>query len=605
MVHPTHFSKDLNSAGKPWAVIRDAATGRWLVFPAPERILVAREVEEVMPLLQEVENAVEGQGLHAAGFVSYEAAPACDACLRVRQGDRFPLAWFGLSSSPVEVPALEEAPGTSLSDLDWRPSITEAAYRRAISTIKTCLQQGESYQVNFTYRLRAARTLKPYDLFLCLTAGQAAPYAAYVNAGDWAVCSASPELFFRLDGGDIQSRPMKGTAARGLWFEDDQARADALRASAKERAENVMIVDMVRNDLGRIARVGSVRVPELFAVHRYPTLWQMTSLVTAATRKGLPEIFQALFPPASITGAPKARTMQIISGLEDSPRRIYTGCVGFLAPGRKAQFNVAIRTVLIDTQSHVAEYGTGGGVVWDSASDREFRETLLKARVLTAPQPAFDLLETLLWTPEKGWLLIERHVRRMSRSAAYFGFCFDPGKIRRELAAVKAVLPNKPHRVRLLVSRTGACRCEPLALDPSQAVFGSIVMASRAVDRDDPFLYHKTTHRRVYEEVLGASPGCSDVLLFNQAGEVTESTVANAAFEIDGVMCTPPVRCGLLPGTFREDLLERAGVRERVVSVEEALQLGTVYLMNSLRGMHRVTIKARPEVQSLEDRSRE
>lgn len=597
-------SKNTNHAERPWAVIRDDATGRWLVFPAPERILVARTVEEVMPLLQEVENAVEGQGLHAAGCVSYEAAPACDACLSVGHGDSFPLAWFGLSSRPAELPALGDAPGAGLFDLRWRPSITAAEYGRAISAIKVFLQQGESYQVNFTYRLRADCTMEPFDLFLCLTSGQAAPYSAYLDAGDWVVCSASPELFFRLDDGNIQSRPMKGTAARGLWFEDDLARADALRASVKERAENVMIVDMVRNDLGRIARAGSVRVPELFAVHRYPTLWQMTSLVTATTRAGLPEIFQALFPPASITGAPKARTMQIIAGLEDSPRRIYTGCVGFLGPGRKAQFNVAIRTVLIDARSQVAEYGTGGGVVWDSASDGEYRETLVKARVVSEPRPAFDLLETLLWSPGKGWFLLERHLRRMSRSAAYFGFSFDRGALRRELAAVEAGLPDKAHRVRLLVSRTGACRCEASVLDPVQAVFGNIAMAARAVDRDDPYLYHKTTHRQVYEEVLGASPGCSDVLLFNQQGEVTESTVANTAFEINGVLCTPPVRCGLLPGTFREDLLERAAVVERVVHVEEALQLGSVYLMNSLRGMHRVKIGVRPEGQRLEDQSR-
>jgi len=351
-----------------------------------------------------------------------------------------------------------------------------------------------------------------------------------------------------------------------------------------------MIVDMVRNDLGRAAETGSVHVPALFAVEQYPTVWQMTSTVRAKTLVPLDRIFQALFPPASITGAPKRRTMEIIAELESSPRRIYTGAIGMVAPGGRAQFNVAIRTLLIHKKSGLAEYGVGGGIVWDSQQDKEWEECSLKTRVLHVHRPSFDLLETMLWSPEHGFSLLEYHLERLGQSAAYFGFSVDPLRIREELEHVASRLGEVPHRIRLLVSRSGASKLDTSPVESDSSRFADIVLSRSPVDSSDVFLYHKTTHRRVYDDALKACPGFGDVLLFNEKGEITESTIANVVVESHGGLWTPPVRCGLLPGTYRAWLLDRKQVRERTITIEEILHSPNVYLANSVRGMHRVKV---------------
>ena len=271
-----------------------------------------------------------------------------------------------------------------------------------------------------------------WDFFLNLAQTQN-KYAAYIDTGRYVICSASPELFFKLDGNKIYSHPMKGTAKRGRTTLEDKEQAEWLHNSLKNRAENVMIVDMIRNDLGRIAEIGSVQVPELFTIEKYPTLFQMTSTVQAKTNASLDEIFSALFPCASITGAPKVSTMNIIAELETTPRKIYTGSIGYISPNRKAQFNVAIRTALIDRENKTAEYGVGGGIVWDSTSADEYSEALLKARVLTERPRTFDLIETLLWTPEDGYFLREKHIARMQDSAEYFGFPFSREEFEHQL----------------------------------------------------------------------------------------------------------------------------------------------------------------------------
>ena len=467
-----------------------------------------------------------------------------------------------------------------------------------VESIREFIRSGDAYQVNFTYRMRGAACSEPWGLFRHLVDAQEPTCGAFVDTGEWVICSASPELFFRLDGGQIESRPMKGTAPRGLWPADDRRKARRLRASPKDRAEIVMIVELVRNDLGRIAEVGSVSVPAVFAVQRYPTLWQMVSTVCARTQVPLPRIFQALFPPASITGAAKRRTMEIIAELESSPRRIYTGAVGFAAPGRRAQFNVAIRTVLVDTRRHEAEYGVGGGIVWDSRCASERQECRVKTRVLRFTTPPFDLLETMLWEPERGYSLLGRHLSRLAQSAAYFGFSADGRRIRQELDRVASRLPMVPHRVRLLVSRAGAARVDASPFAAYGSACARIVPAQGAVDASDRFLYHKTTHRGVYEDALKTRPGFSDVILFNRKGEVTESTIANVVVDIEGRLCTPPVRCGLLPGTYPAFLLGRKAVRERVVRLEELLRSPSGYLVTSLRGMWRVTV-LHPEAQAV------
>ncbi|MGV8057715.1 MAG: aminodeoxychorismate synthase component I [Smithellaceae bacterium] len=572
-------------------VLRDEANGKWLEFTAPCRIVTTKQLDEVLPLIRRIEEAVRRDGLYAAGYISYEAAPAFDPALSVKDDGEFPLLWFGLFEQVKEI-TLQPTGKESGTSGQWQPTVTPAEYRRCLRKIRKFIVTGDTYQVNYTYRLRAKTEVAPWHIFLQIAGDEEAPFGAFVDTGEWAICSASPELFLKIDGDKIESRPMKGTAARGLWFEHDLAKKTTLRSSEKEQAENVMIVDMVRNDLGQIALCGSVQVDSLFAVEKYPSVWQMTSTVRARTREPLDRILQATFPPASITGAPKRRTMEIIAALESSPRRVYTGTIGFIAPGGRTQLNVAIRTVLLHKASGRAEYGVGGGIVWDSKTADEYQESLAKTKVLRASPRDFDLLETILWSPSGGCLLLGYHMKRLAQSADYFGFQVDLHQIQAELAKVAADLSSGLHKLRLLVSRLGTIRCEATPLATTALNFGDLVIAGSPIDAGDVFLYHKTTHRRVYEDAVRRYPGSNDILLLNEKGEITESTVANVAVEIDGVLYTPPVRCGLLPGTQRSWMLDQARLQERVISVQEALCSPKVFLLNSVRGMHQVRIRA-------------
>jgi para-aminobenzoate synthetase/4-amino-4-deoxychorismate lyase len=565
-------------------LVRHAAAGRWLHFRSPLQVIRAEGPAEVRQALGALEEAVEVGGHHAAGFVAYEAAPALDPALAVRPGVGVPLVWFGVYGPPEAV-ELPDPPREEAAALDWRPSVDAEAYGRAFARVREAIRAGETYQVNLSYRLRADFAAEPWSLFLALARAQQAPYAALVDTGRHVVCSASPELFLARDGERVVSRPMKGTAPRGLTLAADRRQAEGLRASAKDRAENVMIVDMVRNDFGRVARTGSVRVGGLFELERYPTVWQLTSEVQALTDASLVELLAALFPAASITGAPKPRTMGLIAELECSPRGVYTGSVGFLAPGRQAQLNVAIRTVVVDRPERRAEYGVGGGVVWDSTAPGELAETRTKAAVLTRRLPAFSLLETLAWDPQGGFSLLERHLARLAGSAEYFGYPLDLAAVRGRLDGLARGLVRATHRVRLLVDEGGGISLEasPLEAGPAPGPV-RVALARTPVDPEGPFLYHKTTHRRVYEQARAERPGYDDVLLWNVRGELTESTIANLVVELDGVACTPPVSSGLLPGTYRGWLLDTGQVVERVVRVEDLARATRVELVNSVRG---------------------
>ncbi len=580
---------------RPQVVLRDNRTGQWLGFTQPCRILMASRPDEVVPALRAVDEAVRTEGLYAAGFVSYEAAPAFDPALTTRADGEFPLLWFGLYREPAVVTFPPVRAALNPPAFAWQPSVSREEYDKGFHAIREFIRNGDTYQVNFTYRLRSPTRPDPWEFFLQLAADEEPPYGAFLDCGDWMVCSASPELFFRLDGNFIESRPMKGTAARGRWFEEDRRNAADLRASGKDQAENVMIVDMVRNDLGRVAEAGSVAVASLFDVEQYPTVWQMTSTVTARTQAPLDRIFAALFPPASMTGAPKRRTMEIIAQLETSPRRVYSGAIGFVAPGRQAQFNVAIRTVLFHRKSGRAEYGVGGGIVWDSHPAREWEECAVKTRILSPRRPEFDLLETLRWTPVQGYWLLDYHLKRLHESALYFGFCLDLARVRDELERLARGLPKAPHKARLLLSRKGAVSATATPLDLRASGFADLALALSPVDSREVFLYHKTTHRRVYHDALATRPGAADVLLFNEKGEITESTIANVAVEIGRGLYTPPVRCGLLPGTLRARLLEHNKVREKILFPEDVLSAERVYLINSVRGMHRVKVISRED----------
>jgi para-aminobenzoate synthetase/4-amino-4-deoxychorismate lyase len=589
-------------------VLRDATTGQWLRFSRPSEVIETDALAEVVSCLRRVESLVNDRGLHAVGFLSYEAAPAFDRALPVRPAQGFPLLWFGLYRRPEIIDMETPNRQTMREAANWTPSIPQADYEAAVTDLRECIANGETYQVNYTFRFRKPSTGDAWPLFLELVEAQQGPYSAYLETPRLAVCSASPELFFRLSGREIVSRPMKGTVRRGRSYAEDQERARWLHRSEKNRAENAMIVDMMRNDLGKIARVGSVAVRDVFEVERYPTVWQMTSTVTAETAASVVEILAALFPCASVTGAPKPNTMRIIARAETSPRGIYTGTIGWIAPGRQAQFNVAIRTVVVDKSKGEAEYGAGGGVVWDSTPAGEYEECWTKAKILTERRPAFSLLETMLWSgegfqpashgpsvqpanPLAGYFLLDEHLGRLVESAEYFGFPLDMDQLRQELADLAQPLPLVAHKVRLLVSRSGEIflSAQPVAAeDLAEPV--RLEWASRPVDSADPFLYHKTTHRQVYE---AARQGCTrgdDVLVYNERGEVTESCIANLVVRLEGEWFTPPVECGLLPGTFRARLLAEGKVRERVVTREMLVGCDQLFLVNSVRKWRRAEL---------------
>ncbi|HPU85166.1 MAG TPA: aminodeoxychorismate synthase component I [Candidatus Latescibacteria bacterium] len=582
----------------PMVILRDARHGQWLKFVDPQRTLVASKLQDVLPVLETIDTAAEEDALYCAGFVSYEATPAFDAGLAAHAPGRFPLAWFCLfrSVEPVDIPA---PPAKALSrTLRWYPSVSRTEYCEAIRRVHAFIESGDTYQVNYTYRLQSEVTFDRWEFFLRLVVAQNPPYGGYIDTGEWTICSASPELFFTRRNGELESRPMKGTAARGKTLAEDLLMSERLQTSLKERAENVMIVDMVRNDFGRVALTGSVAVRRLFEIERYPTIWQMTSTVTAKTEERLQNVFRATFPPASITGAPKIRTTQIIADLETTLRNIYTGTIGFVTPGGDAQFNVAIRTALID-RTGKAEYGAGSGIVWDSDAESEWEECETKAKVLSAEVPEFQLLETMRWEPRSGYYLKTLHLRRLVESADYFGFRVDMREVRRKLRSFARTLPQKAHRIRLLVHRSGTMSLEAFPLASRIGNDVRVAVAREPVSTSDVFVYHKTTNRRVYESAMRENPGCRDVILWNERGEVTESTVANVFVNIGGRLFTPPVACGLLGGTMRAHLINTGRVTERVVSISELLTSPAVYLANSVRGMYRVRVLS-PTVRDLE-----
>jgi para-aminobenzoate synthetase / 4-amino-4-deoxychorismate lyase len=562
--------------------------GEWLHFSNPYRLIAAENLEDVLPALHEIEQLVQANRWHAAGFLSYEAAPAFDPALQTHGKSAFPYLWFGLYPQPRMV-RLPKPKGTKPM-LDWRPTICREAYNSAITKIKDYIADGRTYQVNYTMRLQTEFSGNAWEFLLDLVERQN-QYAAYIDTGEFVICSASPELFFRLDGNTILCRPMKGTAPRGRTTAEDQWQSEWLKQSAKNRAENVMIVDMVRNDLGRVAEVGSVSVPELFATERYPTLWQMTSTVSAKTDASLVEILTALFPCASITGAPKVSTMKLISELECTPRKIYTGAIGYLEPGRRAQFNVAIRTALIDREAEKAEYGVGGGIVWDSTSGDEYSEALLKAQVLNPQQRRFLLLETILWTPQAGFFLHDKHVGRLLDSANYFDFPVTRENLEGYLEEVSSRFQT-PQRVRVLLDQDGLLSSESSPFEGAQAERPlNVELATQPVDSDNVFLFHKTTHRDMYESARRGRAHLEDALLYNERGELTEFTIGNLVVELDGQLYTPPLACGVLAGTFRAHVLEMGLVAERAIRVEQLAHCTKLFRINSIRGWQPVELQ--------------
>ena len=576
----------------------DLRPGRERSFRLVEQVGVieARADGEVEGALDQVEAAAR-RGRWAAGFVAYEAAPGLDPALSVRERERddpfaaLPLLWFALFEDREDAPPFEPVDdGLATDGVAWRASIDRVRYDASVAAIRERIAAGDTYQVNYTFRLRADVDGDERDLYRDLCLAQRGGYAAYLSAGRFRVLSASPELFFRIDGDRITTRPMKGTAPRGRWAEEDREHATRLASSPKDRAENAMVVDLLRSDLGRISLPGTVRARRLFETERYETVWQLTSTVRSTLRPGvsLSDAFRALFPSGSVTGAPKVSTMGLIAELEDSPRGPYCGAIGYLAPPGsgepRANFNVAIRTVVLDGQTRLAEYGVGGGITYDSSAAREFDEAVAKARVLTARRPRFELFETLRHEPASGFRYLREHVARLEASAAYFGFVFVRPDVEAALEKAVADLGGAEGRVRLTLTRDGTMRTD--VSEPRPFAGGTVRVAIHPdpVEPSDVWLYHKTTLRSPYDRRRRDRPDVDDVLLVNDRGEVTESTIANVAVRLGGQWFTPPLASGLLPGTYRAVLLREGRIRERPIQVAELASAGGLALVSSVRG---------------------
>lgn len=564
----------------PRVVLDFPATPR-RVFQRALSVMTARSLDEVPNVIAAAEQAASG-GRYVAGFLSYEAAPAFDAALRVRPGGRMPFAWFAAFD---EFTSHVETAG-SAAQLDWQ--LRAPHFADSVDRIREEIAAGRTYQVNLTTRLETDFAGDAFAYYEQLRRAQGRGYHAFIETDEFNVLSASPELFFEIHARRIRAKPMKGTRPRGRFTEEDQRLEAALATSEKDRAENLMIVDLLRNDIGRVAQTASVRVSSLYDIERYRTVHQMVSVVEAQLRAdiSLRDVFTALFPCGSVTGAPKISTMELIAELEDAPREVYCGAIGVLEPNGNATFSVPIRTVWIDRASKRAVYGTGAGITFDSDPQAEYREIIAKAAVLTEEWPEFELLETMRL--EDGRVIrLEGHVDRLLDSAQYFGFAVERNAIVTELARL-----DGSGRVRMLVNAAGRVRVEVLPLDSVSAP--RVTLARKPVDSQDRFLFHKTTNRGRFDQAQ--IRGYWDVLLWNERGEVTEFTRANVVVELDGRLLTPARECGLLVGVFRSELLKAGMIEEAVVTIDMLSRAERIWFINSLREWVEVEVDG-PDVQ--------
>ena len=562
--------------------------GRW---GAPARVLVAHHIDEVKPVLEAVHAAAEA-GHWCVGHVRYEAAPAFDAALQVHAADG-PLVWFEVHDGAPSAWPSAEAAGPAEARATWLPTLARPDFDAAIARIHQAIGDGELYQVNYTAPWMGTVTGEGAALFDALLRAQPGGYAACFTAGDEQVLSVSPELFFDWQasaaGGSILARPMKGTAARGTTPALDVAAAERLRASPKERAENVMIVDLLRNDLSRIAEPHTVRVPELFHTQALPTVWQMTSDVQARTRSGLrlPDVFAALFPCGSVTGAPKVRAMQLIRELERQPRGIYCGAIGVVRPdgrgGIAATFNVPIRTVVM--RGTQARCSIGSGITASAEAGAEWQEWLHKQAFLARASEPFEVLETLALV-DGVYRHQAEHLARMAEAAQHFGYPWQPAAVHACLQALAAQHGSGPWRVRLLLDRFGQPRAEAFALQPTASPVQLQLAPRPLAEAHGEWVRFKTT-RRAHYAAFAPAPGSGifDTVLFNAEGEITESTFGNLAMQMDdGRWLTPPLACGLLPGVGRAVALREGRVQEGVVRVQDLHRVRRWAFINSLRG---------------------
>ena len=565
------------------------------LFKNPLNIISCYDSNEVSGSLNQIEKMTK-KGFFAAGFISYEAGFAFEKILKQKKHSNFPLLWFGIFKKPlifdhrhIEFEDYKLCGRYSIGSI--KQDISEKEYIDSIKKIKKYIEKGHTYQVNRTFKLDFSFKGCPEDLYLNLRQKQSVPYSAIIKFGKKYILSFSPELFFRQKKGVIQVKPMKGTIERGRFMEEDIRNSVTLNNCSKNRSENIMIVDLLRNDLGRISHAGTVKTNRFFEVEKYESLFQMTSTIEGKARDNvsLYDLFKSTFPSGSVTGAPKIRTMQIIDEIEESARRIYTGSIGFIAPCMHKVFNVAIRTLLIDQRSGSGEMGIGSGVVYDSDPKKEYEECLLKAKFLTERSKHFSLIETMLWHPARGFELLEFHLQRLKESSEYFGYKYDKNKLIKYFNNIQKCLDkNNRCRLRLLLNKQGDIKADYSILHDIDAP-KTITFSTLKTDSSNKWLYHKTTNRGLYDSEYQRHKemGFFDVIFTNEKGQVTEGAISNIFVKKNGVYYTPPIECGVLNGVYRRYILTtgKLDIREKILFAEDLLNADSIFISNAVRGM--------------------
>jgi para-aminobenzoate synthetase / 4-amino-4-deoxychorismate lyase len=577
----------------------DLVAGTGWLFRHPTAIHVASCIDQVVPTIAAAEEAARA-GRWVVGFVAYEAAPAFDSAFTCKAAPSdTPLVCFVEFAEREVGPALADVPAGSLV----RPADAierlggGAFYRDGVDAIRDRIALGDVYQVNLTDRLSGHVAAPPIELYRSMIHSQRGSYNAFFDLGSFVVVSASPELFFDFDGHMVRSKPMKGTAARRPRAVDDARAAADLLASEKDRAENVMIVDLIRNDLSRLACVGGVEVPALFDVERYETVWQLTSTVQARVRSGTTtgDVFGALFPCGSITGAPKIAAMGVIDELEPWARGLYCGAIGYIGPGAlpkavRSQFSVAIRTAVIGGRTNDFMYGAGGGITYDSDPCAEDAELESKTAVLRRRRPTFDLIETLRYDAE-GPHYLDRHLARLAASADYFSFRFDRTTLQRELDALPPA--RWPMRLRLTLDRMGVHTVSLTDLGEAAPTV-HVGVASTRLRSDNPLTCHKTSARSVYEQAKAEHLDLDDVVMVNEHDEVVETAIASLLYRREGRWFTPPLSAGGLNGIGRGLLVESCEVVEQTLRLDDLASCDEIHVVSSLRGRRPAILVSRP-----------
>ncbi|WP_139690094.1 aminodeoxychorismate synthase component I [Streptococcus oralis] len=565
-------------------VIDFRALGERYIFTQPIRELKTRDLAEVTNLLAQVESYQE-QGYYVVGYVSYEAAPAFEEKLAVHKAPLLGeyLLYFTVHDS-VETSSIPLTYEEVDLPSNWQEITSAEDYEKAIAQIHHHLRQGDTYQVNYTVQLKQNLSANPFAIYNRMVVEQEAGYNAYVEHDDMAVISMSPELFFEQNDRELTTRPMKGTTQRGVTDQEDLAQASWLEQDPKNRSENMMIVDLLRNDMNRISEVGSEHVERLCQVEQYSTVWQMTSTIKSQLRSDvdLVTIFRSLFPCGSITGAPKIATMKIIKNLEPQPRGVYCGTIGLLLPNGRRIFNVAIRTIQLHQEKAI--YGVGGGITWDSTWESEYREVHQKATILYRKQARFQLITTGK-VSQKQLLFEDQHLERLIKASRYFSFPFDPEDLRQKIEEECQVCDShQDYRLRISLSKSGEIELSRQILTSLSPSFCKAKLCLQEADLNQSFTYFKTTHRP------HLSLGEQEIIYHNVAGELLETSIGNLVLKINGKLYTPPIRLGILPGIYRQHLLETGQVEEKVLTVPDLDQAETIYGCNAVRGLYELEV---------------